>query len=149
MDVLVSACLVGENCKYSGGNNLNADLVSLLREKGFRVVLVCPEVMGGLPTPRPPSERRDGGVYSIEGVDVTKEFALGAQIALERVKKHGIKAAILKANSPSCGSGTIYDGTFTGTLTEGDGMTAQLLKEHGVKVYNETNFLQILSDFYE
>lgn len=135
---IISSCLLGVNCRYDGGNNkLPDEKLAELREK-YELIPVCPECYGGLTTPRVPSERRDGGVYSKVGVDVTAEFAKGADAALYLAKLLGAELAILKENSPSCGSGTIYDGTFSGTLTEGDGVTAELLKKQGITVIGES-----------
>ena len=134
--LLVSACLLGENCKYSGGNNYSP-AVAALAEK-YELIPVCPEQMGGLPTPRVPSERAGDRVLNREGADVTDAFRLGAEKALETALAHGIKRAVLQERSPSCGCGTIYDGTFSGTLIPGDGVTAELLREHGVEVYGSS-----------
>ena len=135
--VLISACLLGVNCRYDGGNNkLPEEKLNKLMEK-YELIPVCAEVYGGLTTPRIPSERRDGGVYSKTGTDVTAEFTRGAEAVLYMAKLLGAEQAILKENSPSCGSGRIYDGTFTGTLTEGDGVTAELLKRNGITVMGE------------
>ena len=135
--VLISACLLGVNCRYDGGNNkLPEDKLNKLMEK-YELIPVCAEVYGGLTTPRIPSERRDGGVYSKTGTDVTAEFTRGAEAVLYMAKLLGAEQAILKENSPSCGNGRIYDGTFTGTLTEGDGVTAELLKRNGITVMGE------------
>ena len=135
---LVSACLIGAECKYSGGSNLLSEekLEKLMDE--YELIPVCPEVYGGLTTPRDPSERQGEKVVSSKGADVTAQFEKGAQTALCMAKLFGAEIAILKENSPSCGSGTIYDGTFSLTLTEGDGVTAQLLKENGITVIGES-----------
>ncbi len=138
---LVSACLVGVNCKYSGGNNETLWIKEWLKDKNC--MLVCPEQKGNLPTPRPPAEWKDGKVIDKEGNDVTKSFMLGSKLtfeeALNKAKESGehIELAILKANSPSCGSGTIYDGTFTGTQITGDGIFASMLKREGIPVVSE------------
>lgn len=135
--ILISACLVGVECKYCGGSNaIPADKLARLMEK-YQLVPVCPEAMGGLPTPRHPSERIGDRVVSDIGTDVTAEYERGAQFALQLANIYGCKRAILKENSPSCGSGTIYDGTFSHTVVPGDGVTAQLLKQNGMTVYNE------------
>ena len=147
MNVLVSACLLGENCKYNGGNNYVEGLLEDLLGKGIGVVAVCPEQEGGLPTPRVPAERVGESVLNKNGEDVTAQFLAGAQTALELAEKHKCKAAVLKANSPSCGCGKIYDGTFTGTLTDGQGVTAQLLRKHGIAVYNEATYEKMQTDF--
>lgn len=134
---LISACLLGAECKYSGGSNtLPEDTLAALREK-YELIPVCPECYGGLTTPRAPSERRGDKVVSKTGADVTAQFQRGAQTALYLAEIFGARLAIFKENSPSCGSGTIYDGTFTGTLTQGDGVTAELLKKHGITVIGE------------
>ncbi len=145
MNILVSACLLGVNCKYSGGNNLAEGMEKALIAKGIGIVPVCPECMGGLPTPRVPAERVGDRVMNKVGEDVTAAFMMGAQLALEAAEEHGCRYAILKKNSPSCGCGTIYDGTFTGTLTERDGVTAELLKQQGIAVYNEETWSELLN----
>ena len=144
MNILVSACLLGENCKYSGGNNLAEGLAEAVCAAGMTIVPVCPECMGGLPTPRVPAERLGDRVINKIGEDVTGQFLKGAEMALEAAREHGCRAAILKKNSPSCGCGTVYDGTFTGTLVEGDGVTAELLKNNNVRVYNEETYVALL-----
>ena len=135
---LVSACLIGAECKYSGGSNrLPEEKLKKLMDE-YELIPVCPEVYGGLTTPRDPSERQGEKVVSCKGADVTAQFEKGAQTALNMAKLFGAEIAILKENSPSCGSGTIYDGTFSLTLTEGDGVTAQLLKDNGIAVIGES-----------
>ena len=137
-DLLISACLLGNACKYSGGSNrLPDETIERLRLK-FRLVPVCPELAGGLPVPSDPSERRGDRVVSRYGRDVTAEYEKGAEIAVRLVEMFGCKTALLKENSPSCGSGTIYDGSFSGVLVPGDGVTAQKLKALGIKVYGES-----------
>ena len=136
--VIISACLIGVNCKYSGGNNkLPDEKLDLLLEK-YELIPVCPESDGGLPTPRTPSERMGDKVMSRDGRDVTAEFKKGAEHALRLAKEHGAELAILKEDSPSCGSGIIYDGTFTGTLVPGFGVTAELLKDNGITIIGES-----------
>lgn len=130
--LLVSACLLGENCKYNGGNNYDPVAASL-RDR-FELVPVCPERLGGLPTPRAPSERVGEKVLDREGADVTDAFRLGAEKALAIAKAHGVRRAVLQERSPSCGCGTIYDGSFSGKLIPGMGVTAQLLAENGIQV---------------
>ena len=137
MKLLVSACLLGIDCKYSGGNNLCADLLEALRRAGHILIPVCPEIYGGLSTPRPPAERRAGRVVTEAGTDVTAQYRKGAEAALRLYRLCGCEAALLKANSPSCGSGTIYDGSFSHVKISGDGVTAELLKANGVPVYTE------------
>jgi len=137
--ILISACLVGDNVKYNGGNN-QIDIKAL--EKEYNLIPFCPEVEGGLPTPRPPAEivcETPLRLINIEGEDVTKEFILGAKKAVTLVKKEGITKALLKAKSPSCGKGQIYNGTFLGVLKEGNGVTVRFLEEIGVEVYNENS----------
>lgn len=136
--LLISACLLGADCKYSGGNNrLPDEQLRRLREK-YRLVPVCPETAGGLPIPRQPSEWLGDKVVSKLGADVTAQFQKGGAAALALSKRFGCKKALLKENSPSCGSGRIYDGSFTGTLTAGDGVAAAMLKAAGVSVYGES-----------
>ena len=146
--ILISACLAGRTVKYSGGNNAVPWLCQWIERHKDQVLLVCPEMMGGLPVPRLPAEIQSresdpGGflknrrVVNKAGEDVTEQFLLGAAKVLELVKRHHITSAIMKSNSPSCSGSYIYDGTFSGTRIEGQGITAALLKEHGVKVYSE------------
>lgn len=143
--LLISACLLGFECKYSGGSNaLDAAALAALRER-FRLIPVCPESAGGLPTPRAPSERQGEKVVSKLGQDVTGEYRKGADTALYLARRYGCTRALLKERSPSCGSGAIYDGSFTGTLVPGDGTAAQALKAHGLKIYGEGDLEQLLS----
>ena len=129
MKIMVSGCLLGENCKYNGGNNYSEKVAEYI--KGHEVISVCPECLGGLPTPRIPAEIVDGIVTNREGQVVDEEFRKGAQIALEIARKEQIDVAILQSRSPSCGSKQIYDGTFSGVKIDGQGVFAKLLKEHG------------------
>lgn len=129
--LLVSACLLGENCKYSGGNNYNP-AVEALKER-FELIPVCPEQLGGLPTPRVPSERVGDRVLNREGADVTDAFRLGAEKTLEIALAHGVRRAVLQERSPSCGCGMVYDGTFSGKLVPGQGVTAELLRKNGIQ----------------
>lgn len=131
--LLVSACLLGENCKYNGGNNYSP-AVAALRGR-FELIPVCPEQLGGLPTPRVSAERVGDRVLARDGTDVTEAYRLGAEAALEIALTHGVRRAALQERSPSCGCGTVYDGTFSGTLVPGEGVTAQLLRAHGIEVY--------------
>ena len=126
---MVSACLAGENCKYNGGNNRNEKVLELLA--GNEVITVCPEVMGGLPVPRVPSEICNGIVTARDGRIVDREFRAGARACLEIALREQPDLIVLQSRSPSCGVKQHYDGTFTGTLTEGPGVTAQLLMENG------------------
>ena len=135
--LLVSACLMGFDCKYSGGNNaLSPETLDALR-RSFRLIPVCPETAGGLPTPREPSERRGERVVSRDGRDVTAAFQKGAALTLRLAERYGAKRALLKCNSPSCGSGSVYDGSFSGKLVPGDGVTAELLKSRGISVVGD------------
>ena len=133
--LLVSACLLGTPCRYDGRAKGSASVRALAVY--FELIPVCPEVLGGLSTPRLPSERRGGRVVMKDGRDVTEDYRRGAEAALELAWRGDAEAAVLKSRSPSCGSGEIYDGTFTGTLTAGDGVTAALLRAHDIRVYSE------------
>ena len=135
---MVSACLAGHPCRYDGRSNLRPEIASLV-EAG-QAVPVCPEVLGGLPTPRTPGERKGDRVLSAKGEDVTSAFASGAEAALYIAEECGCCAAILKARSPSCGCGHIYDGTFTRTLVDGDGLFAELLRKKGFQLFTEETF---------
>ena len=140
--LLISACFVGENCKYSGGNNYTP-VVEQLKDR-YELIPVCPERDGGLSTPRECSERTGDRVISKSGVDVTEQFVRGAEIALKAAVRCGCKKALLKERSPSCGSGGIYDGTFTGTLVSGDGIAAQLLRKNGITIYGESSINELM-----
>lgn len=144
MNILVSACLLGACCKYSGGNNRCSALLDALRAGGHTAVPVCPEIYGGLPTPRPPAERQGDRVVTQAGTDVTAQYRKGAEEAMAMAELNGCRAAILKANSPSCGCGTIYDGSFSHRKVPGDGVAAQVLKAAGIAVYTEENFQELL-----
>nr|UWI50862.1 DUF523 domain-containing protein [Clostridioides difficile] len=134
--ILVSACLIGINCKYSGDNNENEKVKEYLRGKEF--TLVCPEQLGGLSTPRPPAEIVDGRVITKEdNKDVTENFVRGAEETLKIAKLYVCSEAILKEGSPSCGCNLIYDGSFSGKKILGKGITAKLLEEEGIKVKSE------------
>ena len=128
---MVSACLAGENCKYNGGNNRNEKVLQLMKEN--EVITVCPEQMGGLPTPRVPSEVKDGVVIARDGRNVDKEFRDGAAKCLERAAEEKPDLIVLQSRSPSCGVKQRYDGTFSGTLMDAPGVTAQLLMENGFR----------------
>ena len=143
-NLLISACLLGVECKYSGGSNaLPEETVEKLRAR-YRLIPVGPETAGGLPTPRDPSERLGECVVSCRGADVTRQFEKGAQAALTLAKRYGCSRALMKEHSPSCGSGLIYDGSFSGKLVEGDGCAAELLKAAGVFVIGE-NMTEMLT----
>ena len=139
--LLISACLMGENCKYNGGNNYTAAVEHL--KEYYDLIPVCPERDGGLPTPRESSERRGETVVSRSGNDVTEPFLRGAQLALSTAIAHGCTCALLKERSPSCGCGTIYDGSFSGTVIPGDGVTAELLKQHGIRIFGESRIHEL------
>ena len=133
--LLVSACLLGENCKYNGGNNCCEKVCELAKK--YELVPVCPETAGGLKSPRNPAEICGDKVVMSDGTDVTAAFVKGAELTLKKAFDAGCTKALLKANSPSCGSEFIYDGTFSKTLTGGDGITAKLLKENGIVIFTE------------
>lgn len=132
MKILVSACLVGKNCKYNGGNNLNQSVLDFI--EGHKVIGVCPEQLGGLSTPRLPAEIVDGVVTNKEGISVDNEFRKGAQAALTIALENKVDLAILQSRSPSCGVKEIYDGSFSGRKIEGQGAFAKLLAKHDIKV---------------
>ena len=132
MRIAVSDCLLGENCKYNGGNNYSEKVIDYI--KGNEVLSVCPEVMGGLPVPRESAEIVNGIVSHKDGTAVDKEFRKGAKKALETVKEQKIDLVILQSRSPSCGVNAIYDGSFSGKLISGKGVFADLLQKNGIKV---------------
>lgn len=136
MTILVSACLLGCPCRYDGKSKPNDAVLALMEH--HTLIPICPEQMGGLATPRVPAERKDGGVFTERGRDVTEQYRRGAEEALRLAQLYGCKYAILKERSPSCGSGQIYDGSFSRRLIDGDGVTAQLLKAHGITVLGES-----------
>lgn len=143
-NLLISACLLGVECKYSGGSNaLPEETIEKLRTR-YRLIPVCPETAGGLPTPRGPSERLGERVVSCRGADVTAQFKKGAEAALTLARRYGCTTALMKEHSPSCGSGLIYDGSFSGKLVKGDGCAAELLKAAGVSVVGE-NVTELLT----
>jgi len=149
--ILVSACLAGICCKYNGGNN-GIPLIKELVKQG-KAIPLCPEQLGGLPTPRLPAEIKGGSARDVlqgkasvvrkDGADVTENFIRGAREVLKFCQEMGIRRAILKSKSPSCGKGLVYDGTFTGKLIEGNGVTAQLLIDDGIEVMTEEAFKKI------
>ena len=140
--ILVSACLLGCACRYDGASKPHP-LAQRLAERGLAVP-VCPEQLGGLPTPRAPSEQRNGQVISAAGADVTAQYRRGAEEALRLARLYGCTAAVLKERSPSCGSGQIYDGSFTGTLMAGWGTAAALLRDNGIRVVGESGLTDLL-----
>ena len=135
MKILVSKCLLGIDCRYCGDNCKNEKVLSL--SKQYDIIGICPEQDGGLSTPRQPAERVGNKVIAKDGKDVTSEYEKGAKIALEIAKKEKIEFAVLKAKSPSCGKGLIFEGTFTGRKVAGNGVTAQLLLDNNFKVFTE------------
>ena len=139
MNILVSHCLLGEPCRYDGASRLDRQVLEL-HKAGHTLIPVCPEVLGGLDTPRAPAELQpDGRVVNEDGEDVTAAYRAGAEAALRIAREQGCTLAVLKARSPSCGCGEIYDGTFTRTLKGGWGVAARLLLEAGVTVRDEEN----------
>ena len=145
MKILVSACLLGLPCRFDGKSKEH-DLSNIMP---FEIVPFCPECYGGLPIPRAPSEISGDRVVSSLGKDVTKQYRKGADSAVLLCQKLGIRYALLKAKSPSCGCGKVYDGSFTGTLTDGDGITTRALKKCGVRVYCEDAIPALLADIQE
>ena len=147
--ILVSACLAGINCRYDGKNSLNKAVCGLVAGGG--AIPVCPEQLGGLPTPRAPAEIKAGcgagvldgkcRVINKEGLDVTGNFIKGAEETLKIAVMVGVKKAVLKSGSPSCGCGRIHDGTFSGRMAEGNGVAAELLIREGIEVISETSFI--------
>jgi uncharacterized protein YbbK (DUF523 family) len=157
--ILISACLLGEKVRYDGKDCLQSHLRLQEYITAGRVIAICPETAGGLPTPRPPSEMEPGGsahavlqhkakVLTKEKNDVSHEYRAGAKKTLELAQKHHIRCAILKARSPSCGSKQIYDGSHSKTLVDGMGITAQLLTQNGIKVFDETE-IDVALDYCE
>lgn len=144
MKIIVSACLAGENCKYNGGNNFNQKLMEF--SQAHEIIKVCPEVLGGLPIPRPSAEIVDGQVMNTEGKNDTKEFSLGAQKAFEIVKKENPELIILQSRSPSCGIKQIYDGTFSGRKIHGHGLFADLCIKAGYKVLDIEDIEEYLTE---
>ena len=140
MKIMVSACLLGENCKYNGGNNQNPELLCLL--SGHEVIPVCPEVLGGLPTPRVPAEIVNGTVINREGVSVDDAFRQGAKKALEIAMKEKPDLIILQSRSPSCGVKEIYDGSFSGKLIPGHGVFVEMAIQAGFRVMDVEDALK-------
>lgn len=137
MNILVSHCFLGEPCRYDGTSRLDRQIIELHRA-GHNLIPVCPEVLGGLEVPRSPAEiQSDGRVLTQDGKDVTAAYRSGAERAVEIARENGCTVAILKARSPSCGCGEVYDGTFTGSVTPGWGVAARMLREAGIEVMDE------------
>lgn len=138
-NVLISACLLGVDCKYNGSNNkLDDEIIHSLKEK-YNLIPVCPEILGGMPTPRNPIEISDGKVFDYDGEEFTKEFEKGSEEVLKLAKLYNSSIAILKENSPSCGSNYIYDGTFNHQKIKGMGIAAQKLSKENIKLFTEEN----------
>ena len=142
MRILISGCLLGVCCRYDGASKPHPLAEEL--SKKHELVPVCPDQLGGLATPRPPAERQGERIIAKTGVDVTAQYRRGAEEALRLCCLLGCEAAVLKERSPSCGSGEIYDGTFTGTLVSGNGVTAELFLKHGIPVYGESQLSELL-----
>lgn len=142
MNILISACLLGINCRYDGSGSL-IDKIDSLKEK-YTLIPICPEIYGGMTTPRLPSEIKDGKVINRDEDDVTEYFKKGAEETLKFAQLFNCRAAILKERSPSCGYGKIYDGTFSGNLIKGNGVTADLLSKDGIKIYGESKIDELL-----
>ncbi|MDD5178277.1 MAG: DUF523 domain-containing protein [Candidatus Nanoarchaeia archaeon] len=136
--IIVSACLAGIKCNYKGESKPNQKIIDLVKQG--KAIPVCPEQLGGLITPRNPAEQKDDKVFTKDGIDVTTQFKRGAEEVLKLAKSCNAKKAILKQRSPSCGSGQIYDGTFSKRIIKGDGVTAALLKKNNILVFSEENF---------
>ena len=144
MRILISGCLLGVCCRYDGASKPHP--LALELAKDHELILVCPEQLGGLATPRPPAERQGERIIAKTGLDVTEQYRRGAEETLKVYRLLNCDAAVLKERSPSCGSGEIYDGTFTGTLIPGDGTTAELLKANGVPVCGESGLPELLRE---
>ena len=142
MNILVSACLLGVECRYDGTGKEIKEVTDFIKE--HHLIPVCPEILGGLPTSRVPSEiQTDRRVQMKDGRDVTEQYQKGAMEALKLAKLYNCEYAILKERSPSCGNGEIYDGSFTGTRIPGQGITAELLTKNGVEVFGESQIEQL------
>lgn len=142
MRLLVSGCLLGLCCRYDGASKPHPGVLAL--KERHELIPVCPEQLGGLATPRPPAERQGDRVVARSGADVTEQYRRGAEEALRLCRLLDCGAAVLKERSPSCGCGAVYDGSFTGTLVPGDGVTAELLKARGIPVYGESQLETLL-----
>ena len=138
--IIVSACLLGVKCRFDGLGKENKSILDLKEKYDF--IPVCPEILGGLPTPRVSSEIKLGKVINKEGIDVTDNYMRGALETLKICKVFDVNTAVLKSKSPSCGKGKVYDGTFSGSLVDGNGITTQLLIDNGINVYTEDEFIE-------
>lgn len=143
--ILISACLLGVACRYDGlSKPLDREIIEKLKEQ-YHLIPVCPEVMGGLPTPRIPAEiSSDGKVFRRDGADVTENYIRGAKEALRLAEIFECDTALLKEKSPSCGAGKIYDGSFSKTLTSGNGITAELLQTNGIRIIGESKIFTLI-----
>lgn len=146
-NLLISACLIGVGCRYDGGRVKKIDIERL--KEHFNLIPICPEVLGGLPTPRTPSERVGEEVIMRDGTVVTENFLRGAVESYNIALALGADIALLKERSPSCGKGVIYDGSFTGSLTERDGVTAEYFVGQGIRVYGESEIDALISEWSE
>lgn len=142
--IIVSDCLLGTPCRYDGKSKPCKEVIELNRS--YELIPVCPEVMGGLETPRIPVEIQNGKAIRRDGSDVTENYKIGAQKSLEIARNNDCKIAILKKKSPSCGCGLIYDGTYKGVLINGNGITAELFLKNGIKVINESELHKLNED---
>lgn len=142
--ILVSACLLGVNCRYAGNGQALKEISELMEIA--ELIPVCPEILGGLPTPRPPAECSAGRVICQDGADVSEAFMRGAQETLRLARLFGAERALLKERSPSCGYGQIYDGKFEKRLVAGNGVTAGLLSENGIHIYGETQIKSLMEE---
>lgn len=140
--ILISACLLGVRCRYDGGSKPQEPILRLMEK--YTLIPVCPEQLGGLPTPRPPAERIGEQVRTREGRDVTAAYQRGAEEVLRLARRFGCKKALLKERSPSCGHGKIYDGSFSGILVPGSGVAAQWLAAHGLEIFGESQWEALL-----
>lgn len=145
INLLISECLCGVPCRYDGKDNALPCLKEL--EASFNLIPVCPEVLGGLDTPRQPAERCGSNICTCDGTDVTDAFLNGAQLVLDMALQNSCKVALMKAKSPSCGYKRIYDGTFTRTLTNGHGVTVERLLHHDIEIYTENDILDLLEKY--
>ena len=147
MNILISACLLGCNTRYDGGGKVIPELSELMEH--HTLIPICPEQLGGMSTPRLPSERIGGRVINNAGQDVTDYFENGAREALKLAKLYNCQAAILKERSPSCGSGVIYDGSFSGQFKPGNGVTGELFKNSGIEVFGESRIQELIEKLRE
>lgn len=146
MNILISACLLGVSCRYDGRSMPLPDRVILELKRKYHLIPVCPEIMGGLPTPRAPAEilPEQKKVLRKDGTDITEAYRRGAEETLRLAQLFGCKLAVLKERSPSCGKDRIHDGSFSGAMTDGDGITTALLRQNGIEVIGESEISRIL-----